>query len=243
MFDPLYNSLLSLIYPEACRNCARQVEDHGDGAACADCWTKTRIFTGDEMLCGKCGAYFGQKAAPIPVFCHKCDGHFYDKAVAAGVYENALAATVLRLKTSPVLHKRISRILHSSFENAGLFSADVLIPVPLSKPRLLERGFNQAEVIADLLARNFGIEVDRFSLIRKTHTPIHRVGMDDRARELSVMNAFELRRPKLIAGRSIVLIDDVLTSGSTASICAKSLKKNGAAKVDVFTLARAVLES
>lgn len=194
------------------------------------------------MLCGKCGAYFGEKAAPIPVFCHRCDDHHYDKAIAAGIYENGLAAAVIRLKSSPVINKRVELALLLAFESSGLSSSDFLIPVPLSKHRRIERGFNQAELIAVLLSREFGIPVDSYSLTRKTHTLIHRVGMDERARELSVMNAFEVKRPRLLAGRSVVLIDDVLTSGSTASYCAKVLKKNGVARVDVFTLARAVME-
>jgi predicted amidophosphoribosyltransferase len=65
--------------------------------------------------------------------------------------------------------------------------------------------------------------------------------MDQRARELTVQHAFEVVRPKLIDGRNLVLVDDVLTSGATASACAKVLKKNGASRVTVFTLARAVM--
>jgi predicted amidophosphoribosyltransferase len=64
--------------------------------------------------------------------------------------------------------------------------------------------------------------------------------MDKKARELTVRNAFEVVRPKLINGKNIVLVDDVFTSGATASYCAKVLKKNGASRVNVFTLARAV---
>jgi predicted amidophosphoribosyltransferase len=64
--------------------------------------------------------------------------------------------------------------------------------------------------------------------------------MDRKARDMTVRNAFDVVRPKLIAGRSIILVDDVLTSGATASYCAKALKKSGAASVKVLTLARAV---
>ena len=70
---------------------------------------------------------------------------------------------------------------------------------------------------------------------------MHRIGMDEKARELTVRKAFEVTRPKLIEGQNILLIDDVFTSGATASYCAKVLKKHGAAKVNVLTLARAVL--
>ncbi len=70
---------------------------------------------------------------------------------------------------------------------------------------------------------------------------MHRIGMDKKARELTVKNAFEITRPKLIEGKNVLLVDDVFTSGATASSCAKVLKKNGAVGVQVFTLARAVM--
>ena len=70
---------------------------------------------------------------------------------------------------------------------------------------------------------------------------MHRIAMDKKARELTVVNAFEVTRPNLIAGQRILLVDDIFTSGATASACAKVLKKNGAVEVNVFTLARAIL--
>ena len=76
--------------------------------------------------------------------------------------------------------------------------------------------------------------------IRRMRPPMHRVAMDKKAREMTVTNAFEVVRPKLIEGRSILLVDDIFTSGATVSYCAKALKKKGAAIVKVFTLARAL---
>ncbi len=107
---------------------------------------------------------------------------------------------------------------------------------------MIERGFNQAEIIAKSVANITGIPVDSHSLVRTTHTPMHRVGMDKRARELTVVNAFKVVRPNLIKGSRILLVDDVFTSGSTASNCAKALKKAGAERVKVLTLARAVMK-
>src|SRR5260370_1334885 len=123
---------------------------------------------------------------------------------------------------------------------ADIGNSDLIVPIPLSKQRKQERGFNQAEIIAAELSRVSGIPVDASSLIRKFHTPIHRMGMDQKAREITVKNVFEVVRPRLIAGKNILLVDDVFTSGATASFCAKVLKKNGAVKVNVFILARAV---
>lgn len=241
MFKALQNSLLSLICPQECRVCSCQVECLDDGVACSECWAATHIFHGSEMLCDKCGAFYGNEAAPVPVFCHKCDDHHYEKASAVGIYENALATSIISLKSTPVLATTIRSIIAKMVERTNFSGIDLLIPIPLSKKRRLERGFNQAEIIADEIGRQIHVPVDPYSLLRKLHSPIHRVGMDQKARELTVKNSFEVVRPKLIDGKSILLVDDVFTSGSTASNCAKILKKNGAASVNVITLARAVM--
>ena len=115
-----------------------------------------------------------------------------------------------------------------------------MMPVPLSPKRKGERGFNQAEVIGRFLSGKIGIPLDTFSLVRSKHTPMHRAGMDRKARDLTVKNAFEVFRPNLVKGRSVVLVDDIFTTGATASYCAKELKKKGAVSVRVVTLARAV---
>lgn len=241
MLEAIQNSLYSLIYPQECRVCGSHVESHIDGVACRECWAATRIFDGSEMLCEKCGAFFGDKAAPVPVFCRKCDDHHYDKATAAGIYEKALAAAIVNLKNVPSMPHRLRTIIHAATRYCELDGIDLIVPIPLSARRRIERGFNQAESIATAFSRSTGIPVDAHSLTRKMHTPIHRIGMDQKARELTVKNAFEVVRPKLIGGKNILLVDDVLTSGATASSCAKVLKKVGAGKVNVFTLARAIM--
>lgn len=242
MFRAIQNSLLSLVYPQECCVCAGHVENRDDGVACRKCWSATSIFTGAEMLCEKCGAYFSDEAAPVPVFCHKCDDHHYAKAAALGVYEKALSASIINLKTVPFLAQCLTAAIPTAIIRAGLIDADVIIPIPLSRQRKLERGFNQAELIATVVSKSAGIPIDRSSLARKLHTPIHRIAMDKKARELTVQNAFEVTRSRLISGKKILLVDDVFTSGATASNCAKVLKKNGASKVSVFTLARAVMQ-
>lgn len=241
MLKALKNSVLSVIYPQECRVCEQAVETSGDGAACSDCWEATQIFTGSEMLCSKCGAFFNEAGVPTELFCHKCDEQFFDKARAVGIYEKALAATALNLKREPVLPKRLHSKIIKSIERYGFLNSTVIIPVPLSDKRRLERGFNQAEILASIIAKQTGIKLDMNSLVRNRHTPMHRVAMDKKARELTVKKAFEVSRPKLIEGQTILLVDDIFTSGATASACAKVLKKNGADVVNVLTLARAVL--
>jgi len=240
MLQKIYDSLLSLAYPQVCHVCADSVESSVDGVACRKCWRKTRVFSGGETLCAKCSAFLQAKPSNHETFCHKCDEHFYDAARAAGIYESALAASVLNLKREPFVSQTLKKHFIAAFETSPFQDTTLAIPVPLSKKRLLERGFNQAEILALILEKNCGLKTDKQSLARKIHTPVHRAAMDRRARELTVENAFEVVRPKLIRGEKILLIDDVFTSGATTSFCAKVLKKKGAGKVYVLTLARAI---
>lgn len=242
MFKAVQNSLLSLIYPQQCRVCSGHAESRDDGVACSECWAATRLFDGTQMLCRKCGALFAGQSGDGPSSCQICSEHFYDRAVAAGVYEKALAASIINLKRDPFLPGRARSAIKAALQRADLPTPDVIVPVPLSKQREIERGFNQARIIAGAAAHVIGAGVDELSLARKIHTPIHRIGMDRKAREITVKNAFQVLRPKLIDGKNILLVDDVLTSGATASACAKVLKKSGALRVNVFTVGRAVMD-
>ncbi len=241
MFSAVHNSLISLIYPFACRICGSQVESLRDGIACGQCWTSTRIFNGSEMLCYKCGAFIGNEAQSERVNCHSCDADHYEAAIAVGIYEKALSATILELKSTPRLPARLLTPIDETLKRHDLSMMDIIVPVPLSKARRLERGFNQSEIIANEIGRRIGLPVDAASLTRMRNTPIHRIGMDKKARQLTIHNAFNVTRPKLVDGKNILLVDDVFTSGATTSGCAKVLKQNGAKRVVVITLARAVL--
>jgi ComF family protein len=155
------------------------------------------------------------------------------------LYEKALAASVLELKTTPRVFGRVERLLIEVAASVYPDQPSLIIPIPISSRRLQERGFNQAAIIGRVIARPFGLAVDESSLIRKVHTPMHRAGMDKKARARTVKNAFDVVRPKLVEGRNILLVDDIFTSGETASSCAKALKKSGALIVNVLTIARA----
>jgi ComF family protein len=239
MLSKIRDSLLALAYPQACQVCQNSVERFDDGVACQSCWSKTRIFSGKETLCSKCGKFLSEKETDFQTFCHQCDEHFYDSASAVGLYEKALQASVLHLKNEPFIAKRLQKLFVSAFQKSEFQDANLIIAVPLSTKRFIECGFNQASILAQILARQTKLTLDEHSLTRTVHTTVHRAGMDTKARELTVKKAFEVKRPKLIESKKILLIDDVFTSGATASACAKILKKKGADKVYVLTIARA----
>jgi ComF family protein len=239
-----YDACLNLIYPQPCRVCdERIVESRADGVACRACWKKTRVFGGGgaaEILCEKCGAYLETNAAQkFNAFCRRCDEDAFDAARAAGLYEHALLATILNLKEIPRVPKRLQEVFFRAFLKSPFTDATKIIPVPLSKARFKERGFNQAARLAKTLAKRTGLPLDEHTLIRQIHTPPHRAAMDKKSRAESVRGAFQVARPKLIENEIILLVDDVFTSGATASNCAAALKEKGARSVYVLTAARA----
>ncbi len=238
MLTNIFDSLLTLAYPQACQICQNSVENLRDGVVCQNCWKQTHVFSGKEIVCYKCGRFLSDAETDLKTFCHQCDEHFYNAARAVGLYENGLQASILHLKRTPFVSKYLKKLFISAFENSNFQDADKIVSVPLSKKRFIERGFNQAAVLAEILSDAVKIETDEHSLVRALHTPLHRAGMDTKARQLSVKNAFLVKRPKLIEGRNILLVDDVFTSGSTVSACAEILKKSGAEKVYVVTVAR-----
>lgn len=235
----LYDYFLTLIYPQACQICLNSVERQADGYICCGCWEEAQFFTGNETLCNKCGAFLLDKPTNFETFCRRCDDDFYDKATAIGRYEKSFLVTILNLKHTPFIPKTLSELFYKTFLDSDFQDADLIIPVPLSQKRLAERGFNQAELLAENLAKQTGLIFDKTSLRRKLHIEKRRAGMDRKSRLESVKNAFEVVSPRLIEGQKILLIDDVFTSGATVSNCAKALKKAGAEKVYVLTVARA----
>ncbi len=173
------------------------------------------------------------------VRCGRCDDDAFDAARACGNYEGALRATVLELKRQPHVPGRLVHLMRDVLQRDPLRSADLVLPVPLHATRERERGFNQALVLAKELAGLSGLPLDQHCLVRKIQTQMHRGGMDAKARRRSVATAFEVRHKDLLAGKRVLLIDDVFTTGATVSACAEVLKAAGVEAVFVLTMARA----
>lgn len=243
-FDGLFDAALALVYPQACAACGvRSVERRADWPACAACWTATRLFKGDDTLCWKCGAPAGgevpEEVRPT-VRCRRCDSEEFTAARACGLYKGALRAAVLGLKREPFVPPRLARMLSEAARGAPLDTVTLILPVPLHPARERERGFNQAALLASAVAKGAGLPLDAWSLSRVAHSERRRAGMDARARRESVEGAFAVTRPRLVRGCSVLLVDDVFTTGATASACARALLDAGARAVFVLTAARAV---
>lgn len=238
-----YDSLLTLVYPERCAICAGSVESRRLGVACDGCWRETRVFTELDNPCWKCGAPTSYKTFEPhseAVRCGRCDQDAFLAARSCGAYEGALRASILALKHSPNLASQLVELLSALQKRPPLDSTTLIVPVPLHPTREKTRGFNQAAVIARALSHAQGVTFDDTSLIRIQHTERHRAGMDAKDRRATVANAFQVSIPGVIAGERVLLVDDVFTTGATASSCAEALLAAGAAEVCVLTIARPV---
>lgn len=167
----------------------------------------------------------------------------FNVARACGVYEGALRESVLRLKSRPQISVRLRKLLKTTASILqDIQPCESIIPVPLHQSRFTERSFNQAEVIANELAAITGLQVDTASLVRAKHTEKHRAGMKTRERARSLEKAFRVRALRLIENKAVLLVDDVMTTGSTANEIANTLLNGGAKTVSILTLARAATE-
>ncbi len=169
----------------------------------------------------------------------------WQRARAALVYDEIARRPVLDLKRSG--RRDGLATLAGWMVLAGgelLEDADLLVPVPLHYTRLVVRSFNQAVWLAAAISRRSGVPAIPDLLIRRRRTPTQ-AGLSGRGRRRNVAGAFVVRRSRIAAvkGRRIVLIDDVLTSGATASACVRALIAAGASAVDVLVLARVVRET
>ena len=227
----IYDAVLTVLYPQACAMCGRSVESRRFGVACEMCWRRTRIFADDEEICWKCGV-------PGPA-CGRCMELAFTAARAVGTYEGALRETVLLLKRQPYLPQHVERVLAEVVSRPPLSRSTRVVPVPLHPKKLRARGFNQASVVGQTVAKALRLPLDEVSLVRVSTTEKYRAGMDAKGRRDTVAGAFQVTHPRLVAGEDILLVDDVLTTGATISACAEALVTAGAETVFVLTVARA----
>ncbi|WP_426167348.1 ComF family protein [Sandarakinorhabdus sp. DWP1-3-1] len=232
--------LLDLVLPPRCPGCRAMVAD--DGRFCVACWQELRFIT--APMCARCGTPFEHDMGPAAE-CGAClaEPPRYAAARAALVYGGPARKLLLALKHGDRQHLVSVMAPHMARAAAPWLDGDaLLVPVPLHRGRLWRRGFNQSALLARALARISGAPLAIDALERVKPTPASR-GMGRKARIANVRGAFRVPDRNRVAGRRIVLVDDVMTSGATADACARLLRRAGARDVHVLTFARAVREA
>lgn len=223
---------LDYALPPRCPGCGVIVGE--DFAFCLSCWSGM-AFLGDPC-CARCGVPFAHDMG-AGAECAACmaDPPPWDSARAVLAYGDVARTVALRLKYG----RRIGMarlIARQMVRHVGAGEA-LVVPVPLHRWRLWQRGFNQSALIADHLGRLTGWPVEKLALTRVKRTAPLR-GMNPKQRAKMVRGAFALAADHPFAGRRILLIDDVHTSGATAAACARALKAGGAAEVRLLCWAR-----
>lgn len=225
--------LLDFALPPRCASCGTITDQLH--SFCTDCWKKIE-FLGDAG-CGTCGlplegTDIGQCAACL------AQPPRIERTRAAVAYDEVTRGLAIRLKYG----RKIALARTMARYMAPLVSRDcadpLIVPVPLHRSRLWWRGFNQAGIVARELSRRTCIGHSPFALRRIKRTPSLR-GLSASQRRRAVAGAFAAER-SIVEGKTIILIDDVLTTGSTAEGCARALKKAGAARVELISWARVV---
>ncbi|MBX7199685.1 MAG: ComF family protein [Rhodospirillaceae bacterium] len=228
--------VLNALLPPQCLACTAVVDDAG--ALCGDCFGRMTFVA--PPLCAACGMGLDGPAFGEATLCGACiaAAPVYGRARAVFVYDEASRGLVLKLKhgdrTDAAVH--LARWL----QRAGaelLAGCDVIVPVPLHRWRLLMRTYNQAALLANALGKLAGKPVAVDALRRVKATP-SQGGLSRAARARNVGRAFAVAAPAPIAGKRVLLIDDVFTTGATAEACARALLDAGATAVDVLVLAR-----
>jgi competence protein ComFC len=203
------NRLASLLYPSKCSLCD---------------------ILGEEPLCSVCRDSFTARAPLITRAYGPTDLSYWGSIFA---YEGRAAQAVQRLKynRSTALARPLSALLHQTAEAAALLDVDMVVPVPIHWSRRCMRGFNQSELLCETMPK----DLLRLDMLRRVRATRPQVGLSTEERLANLRGAFKARSD--VAGKTVLLIDDVLTSGQTGRECAAALRSEGAAEVGILAFA------
>lgn len=234
----LLRGLLDLLYPGVCPACGQSLSD---GACCPSCWSS--LTTDPFPSCPRCAATVGPFAAG-PDGCSRCGGvafHF-DQALRQGPHDGPLRELILQMKYrgGDTVAEFLGRVWAAHVEvRLRALAADLVVPVPLHWGRQWQRGHNQSEILARSLAERLGLPCPRRWLRRIRNTP-KQAGNPPTFRSENVKGAFEATAGAQLRDRTVLLVDDVMATGSTCSEAARALKKAGAARVIAVVLSHGV---
>jgi ComF family protein len=230
--------LLDLLFPDDCRVCGDRLHEVSRIPVCSRCLLKPELFH-TEFYCVTCRTPFLNRS-PLDesgrcAFC-RLDLNGFDQVYTFGAYEGVLRKLIHLFKFEGVrtLQRPLGSLLAQALPRESTF--DAIVPMPLHWRRRWHRGFNQSDLLAREIARKWHVPVR--ALVRRKKATAPQAGLTSAQRRKNVEGAFEVKNRTDVKGLRLLLIDDVLTTGATASACARALKRAGASQVTFLALAR-----
>lgn len=237
-------TIKNLCFPIFCRQCGQRLLTEENGFFCPRCWELSRRI--ERPFCTLCGlphsgaAGFGSLYNFPCAKCRKARAKPYRRIYGAAYYEGAVgeAVRLLKFNDKPRLARPLGELMRTFIEKEiEVERYHDVVPVPLHRVRQRERGYNQSELLAAEIAPLFPNARLNGSLKRIRPTKIQSRIKDERERIANVRGAFAVERTADFKGRTVLLVDDVVTTGGTVAECARVLKRAGAVEVDVLAAA------
>ena len=235
--DALKTLLKNVFFPQnyTCTFCGREI--FGNKPLCRDC--DSALPRNDRYICDRCG-----RKTPYPTTaCSDCAGKtlYFDVARSAFTYDAPISFALQNLKYRG--RKFLAEELAAEMEKTYLktfYPCEAVVCVPTSENKIKERGYNQSELLASALSKRISVPFIRGALV-KTRDTGSQVGLSQKERLINLSGSFAVKDRKLIEDKTVLLIDDVLTTGTTTNLAAKKLKSAGAKSVFILTAASVTL--
>ena len=235
-----FRALLDLLFPPLCHVCKAFIPNAGELLICAGCLAKITILA--SPLCTVCGAPFATEDG-VDHICGACVVHRpFHICRSAAILDGPVQDLIHRFKygSRVQLSQPLGVLTAATLEPFRIHAApDLILPVPLHRKRLRQRGYNQSQLLGEVLVKKWKapLEIGNLRRVRWTEP---QTTLDAKDRVINVSGAFEVGKPKRLEGKRVLLVDDVLTTGSTMRACAEALREAGAAAVFSVTVARGV---
>lgn len=212
----IINNILNLIYPPVCGFCGRICNEH----LCKKCEIKIKEYQINSI--------------------RKVKDKYFDELLCLFKYEDIIRETIIKYKfqNKSYLYKTFSKIILKNEKTCGFLKKyDIIIPVPISKKRKIQRGYNQSYLIAKEIARNTTLKCENKCLIKKKDT-IEQSKLNKNQRKINVQNAYMITNKEKLLNKNVLLIDDIYTTGNTVNECAKTLKQAEIQSIGILTIAK-----
>jgi ComF family protein len=213
----IFEEILELIYPNICGFCG----EINKNSICENCLKKIQKYDISNIK--------------------KTNSKFYSKQAYIFTYKNDIREIILKYKfdEKAYLYKTFAKIILNNKKICRYIeSYDIIVPVPIHKKRLIERGYNQSKLISKEISRRIKSICFNDNILKKTKNNVPQSTLKKNERSLNVQNVYTVENIDIISNKKILLFDDIFTTGNTVNECAKILIKKGAKEVGVLTIAK-----